>query len=150
MPLMFPVVNWYVLASADDRTWLFFAITGMNGPVVAGHSAAVQQGLFNQLNDRQADRRLANHRHSAPAAVMMPIQPDQRHHVMQAERESKSMSTSAVRSPGCVCLLLHVSHLHMSPIFGYSLAVLLCLLFKHFCCLFVTVGSLRMCGLLPC
>lgn len=63
------------------------AITGMNGPVVGRHSAAVQQGLFNQLNDRQADGQRASHRHSALAAVMMPIQPDQKDHVMRAENE---------------------------------------------------------------
>lgn len=63
------------------------AVRGMNGPVVAGHSAAVQQGLFNQLNDRQADGPRANHRHSALAAVMMPIQPDQGEHVTGAQTE---------------------------------------------------------------
>lgn len=26
MPLSFPVVNWYVLASPDDRTWLFLPL----------------------------------------------------------------------------------------------------------------------------
>lgn len=88
-----------MLAGVDDRTWLFSAVAGMNGPVVAGHSAAVQQGLFNQLNDRRADGRPANHRHSALAAVMMPIQPDQRDHVTGEEGrkrggEAKSMSAS--------------------------------------------------------
>lgn len=78
---------WASWAGTRDRTWLFSAVTGMNGPVVDRHSAGVQQGLFNQLNDRRADGPRANHRHSAPAALMTPIQPEQRSHVMRAERD---------------------------------------------------------------
>lgn len=44
-------------------------VTGMNGPVVARHSAVVQQGLFTQLSERLAGRRQANWRLSAQAAV---------------------------------------------------------------------------------
>ncbi|KAI4812393.1 hypothetical protein KUCAC02_023788, partial [Chaenocephalus aceratus] len=64
-----------ILSQTDTDIRRSIAIHGMNGPVVAGHSAAVQPGLFNQLNDRRADGRRANRRHSAPTAVMMPIQP---------------------------------------------------------------------------
>lgn len=55
------------LLRAGWRRWqdlAVSAITGMNGPVVGRHSAAVQQGLFNQLNDRRADGQRASHRHT--------------------------------------------------------------------------------------
>lgn len=47
----FQVVSCFVQASTNDRTWPVFGLVGMNGPVVARHSAVVQQGLFKQLND---------------------------------------------------------------------------------------------------
>lgn len=142
------VISSSKLVCASWRWWqdlAVSAVTGMNGPVVAGHSAAVQQGLFNQLNDRQADGRWANHRHSALAAVMMPIQPDQRAHMMRAEGRvgergrRKSMSASTARSPpGWVFLpLFSVSHLYMSLIFFTSLTVPSCLLFQHFSVVFL-------------
>lgn len=58
-------------------------------PAVAGHSAAVQRGLFSRLNDRRAGGRLASYLLAAraAAAAAMPIQPDQEHHVTGAEGE---------------------------------------------------------------
>lgn len=44
-------------------------VTGMNRPVVARHSALLQQGLFTGLSERLAGGRQANWRLSARAAV---------------------------------------------------------------------------------
>lgn len=44
-------------------------VPSMNRPVVARHSALVQQGLFSQLSERLAGGRQANWRLSAQAAV---------------------------------------------------------------------------------
>lgn len=55
--------------NCDFRPSPVSVVTGMNGPVVARHSAVVQQGLFTQLSERLAARRQANWRLSAQAAV---------------------------------------------------------------------------------
>lgn len=58
-------------------------------PAVAGHSAAVQRGLFSRLNDRRAGGQPASYLHAAraAAAAAMPIQPDQEDHVTEVEGE---------------------------------------------------------------
>lgn len=59
-----------LLANTGDRTWLLHA---MNGPVVVRHGAVVQQGFFNQLNDRQADGAVSQPQtFGSGCAVMMP------------------------------------------------------------------------------
>lgn len=55
--------------NCDFRPSPVSVVTGMNGPVVARHSALVQQGLFTQLSERLAGRPQANWRLSAQAAV---------------------------------------------------------------------------------
>lgn len=59
-------------------------------PAVAGHSAAVQRGLFSRLNDRRAGGRPASYllaAQAAAAAAAVPIQPDQEDHVTGTEGE---------------------------------------------------------------
>lgn len=82
-----------LLANTGDRTWLLHA---MNGPVVVRHGAVVQQGFFNQLNDRQADGAVSQPQtFGSGCAVMMPSsaipqRPYHRGHVMRAESNQES------------------------------------------------------------
>lgn len=96
-------VNWCELASAGWQDLAVSGLAGMNGPAAGRHSAAVQQALFNQQNDRQADGRPARHSHAALAAAPVP---NQFHHMMQVKEtgrgQSKYISVSTVRSPDCI------------------------------------------------
>lgn len=129
-------VNWCELASAGWQDLAVSGLAGMNGPAAGRHSAAVQQGLFNQQNDRQADGRPARHSHAALAAAPVP---NQFHHMMQVKEtgrgQSKYISVSTVRSPDGIYiffyLVFHVSH----PPYGTSFFTIVCQLsyVRSFC-----------------
>lgn len=116
----------------------------MNGPVVAGHSAAVQQGLFNRLNGRRADGAASQPQTFSScclndASSTRPQRPRDEGRTQKRRGRGIKFGEQIQREITGRRISSSQMAFHIYP---HCLLVLACQLFDPFCCPAVTVGSL--------